>query len=71
MTNDAAFITEVWSLVKSYIPVSERSHVADSLVELFDENNTSHGFEELTGQLGKSVKEYFDYEEEDDDDCDD
>jgi hypothetical protein len=72
MTNDSAFLSEVWQLIKSNTPKVSHLEVCDELVSIFDSNNMADGLESEVGldpTLALAVASYYgiEYEEEDDD----
>lgn len=69
MTNDSAFISEVWAAVKENVDESQYLDICDSLVEVFDSYNTSDGFTSevyFDSPLSLAVSSYFELSEDSD-----
>lgn len=69
MTNDSAFISEVWELMKPYIDKDSRADICDQLIGIFDAFNCTEGLEDDVGFekiLQKAINTYYDADEDDD-----
>ena len=67
MTNDSAFISEIWAAVKENIDQSYHLEVCDKLVELFDSYNMAGGFStdiDFEQPLMIAITSYYGIEEE-------
>lgn len=67
MTNDSAFISEIWATVKENVDESQYLDICDKLVELFDSYNISDGFTtevDFDHPLAIAMKSYFDVGED-------
>jgi len=70
MTNDSAFISEIWAFISPYIGSDDRPEVCDGLIEICDSYNRADGLEADVGfekQLGAAIREYFGVDLDDDD----
>ena len=71
MNNDAAFITEVWAIVKSYVPADDVTDTLYSLIQVFDEYGMADNLlaeTALNHKIKTVAKIYFNDEDEDTDD---
>ncbi len=70
MTNDSAFISEIWAIVKENVDDSQYIDICDRLVELFDVYNTSDGFStdvDFDQPLAVAISTYFELSDEGED----
>lgn len=66
MTNDSAFISEIWSCIKENVDESQYLEICDKLVELFDMYHTADGFTTDVGfdqPLALSIATFYGLEE--------
>lgn len=67
MTNDSAFISEIWGLIKLHIANDSRAEVCEGLVSIFDSYNCADGFEDDVGfdkPIANAIREYYGFDDE-------
>ena len=72
--NNVDLIVDLWSRLKSHVPVKERLEVADLIVNVFNDHGMADGLEEEEGldkELKAAVKSYYSDDDEDDEEDDD
>jgi hypothetical protein len=73
MTIDAEVLTEMYSILKQYIPTKDRQEAADNLVSSLVDMLSDHDLKDFAGsdpQLLRALKEYA-YDEETEEEFDD
>jgi hypothetical protein len=76
---ESALLTDIFEIMKTYIPKAELTMAAEDLVRVFDDHGISDGIIDdpsLDGKLKKAIKAHFEmdeapYEDEYDGDFDD
>lgn len=75
MSVEVDVLSEVYTILKQYIPQKDRQEAADSLMSVMVDLLSDDELKEFSGtdsNLNRAYKEYaVDYEEDDDYDCDD
>lgn len=69
--NNVDLIVDLWSRLKSHLPVKERLEVADLIVSVFNDHDMADGLEDEEGldkELRAAVKSYYGEGDEDEDD---
>lgn len=73
VNRELTLMNDIWCLVKPYLPTKERLHLADGLVELFDDYGMSDGIEDtfdIDKDLKVAVVSFYDMVAEDNNDDD-
>lgn len=65
---ESALLSDIFEIIKTYVPKAEISMAAEELIRVFDDHGLSEGIQEdptLDGKLKKAIKSHFEMDGDD------